>query len=53
MSLCKSLSVLLGGDIKVKSTLGKGTSFTFWIENHQIFDPTFEFANVQICLNII
>lgn len=33
LSVCKTLSKLLGGDISVSSQLTKGSKFTFWISN--------------------
>ena len=34
LSICKSLCVLLSGDIKVKSKKDFGTAFTFWIKDY-------------------
>ena len=31
LSVCKTLSLVLGGDIKANSTIGKGTKFSVWI----------------------
>ena len=37
LSLCKQICENLGGTIKVKSTLGRGTTFTFTISALQEF----------------
>ena len=31
LSVCKTLSLALGGDIRVNSVIGKGSKFSFWI----------------------
>ena len=40
LSICKQLAELLGGDIQAESTLGKGSTFSFWI-------PFIEAKNVK------